>query len=89
MPIARSLGDTDFVQIPYEGLLSKAYARERRKLIDPEHASLEIRPGNPEQFMKTTQALLDRPVHINLVGEADYSKETPAISPWSTRTTTW
>ena len=29
------LGDTDFVQVPYEGLLSKAYAAERRKLIDP------------------------------------------------------
>ena len=28
---------------------------ERRKLIDPDHASLEIRPGNPEQFMKTSQ----------------------------------
>ena len=30
------LGDTDFVKIPYEGLLSKDYARERRKLIDPD-----------------------------------------------------
>src|SRR5262249_18414545 len=50
------LGDTDFVQIPYEGLLSKAYAAERRKLIDPDHASLEIRPGNPEQFMKVAAA---------------------------------
>ena len=28
------LGDTDFVRIPYEGLLSKAYAAERRKLVD-------------------------------------------------------
>ena len=51
------LGDTDFVQIPYEGLLSKAYAaRQSQKLIDPDHASLEIRPGNPEQFMKVAAA---------------------------------
>src|SRR6187455_1372358 len=50
------LGDTDFVQIPYEGLLSKAYAAERRKLIDPNQASPEIRPGNPEQFMKVSRA---------------------------------
>src|SRR3954453_17327654 len=50
------LGDTDFVRVPYEGLLSKAYAAERRKLIDPNHASLEIRPGNPEQFMKVAPA---------------------------------
>src|SRR5256885_6250101 len=29
------LGDMDFIKIPYDGLLSKDYARERRKLIDP------------------------------------------------------
>ena len=28
------LGDMDFIKIPYAGLLSKDYARERRKLID-------------------------------------------------------
>lgn len=43
----RYLGDMDFVKIPYEGLLSKEYARERRKLIDPQKASLELRPGTP------------------------------------------
>src|SRR5215467_5580064 len=31
------LGDMDFIRIPYEGLLSKDYAAERRKLIDPDH----------------------------------------------------
>ena len=81
------LGDTDFVRIPYEGLLSKAYAAERRKLIDPDKASLEIRPGNPEQFMKTTEPA--RRVRGADVGEADYSKATPATSPSSTRTATW
>src|SRR6185437_1319762 len=50
------LGDTDFVRVPYEGLLSKAYAAGRRKLIDPDQASLEIRPGTPEQFMKVPAA---------------------------------
>lgn len=66
------LGDTNFVDVPYEGLLSKAYAAERRKLIDPDHASLEIRPGNPEKFMKLAAAL----PHIGHthVGEADYSE---------------
>ena len=28
------LGDMDFIKIPFEGLLSKDYAAERRKLID-------------------------------------------------------
>src|SRR5213082_230685 len=29
------LGDMDFIKIPYDGLLSKEYARTRRALIDP------------------------------------------------------
>ena len=67
------LGDTDFVRIPFEGLLSKSYAAERRKLIDPNNASLEIRPGNPERFMKTTQPASRVPAAS--VGDADYSRE--------------
>jgi gamma-glutamyltranspeptidase/glutathione hydrolase len=31
--------------VPEEILLSKTYAAERRKLIDPKHASMESRPG--------------------------------------------
>ncbi len=42
----RYYGDPKFSKIPEEILLSKAYAAERRKLIDPNHASMESRPGN-------------------------------------------
>jgi gamma-glutamyltranspeptidase/glutathione hydrolase len=66
------LGDTDFVRIPFEGLLSKTYAAERRRLIDSNKASLEIRPGNPEQFMKATYPA--GRVRGASVGEADYSE---------------
>jgi gamma-glutamyltranspeptidase/glutathione hydrolase len=38
-------GDPKFSKIPEETLLSKDYAAERRKLIDPKHASMEHRPG--------------------------------------------
>ncbi|HEV2691111.1 MAG TPA: gamma-glutamyltransferase family protein [Bryobacteraceae bacterium] len=38
-------GDPKFSKIPEETLLSKDYAAERRKLIDPQHASIEHRPG--------------------------------------------
>src|SRR5205807_5291245 len=39
-------GDPKFSKIPEEILLSKDYAAERRKLIDPAHASIEHRPGS-------------------------------------------
>jgi gamma-glutamyltranspeptidase/glutathione hydrolase len=47
----RYLGDAAFVRIPFEGLLSKAYAADRRALIDVARASTELRPGDPFPFM--------------------------------------
>jgi gamma-glutamyltranspeptidase/glutathione hydrolase len=41
----RYYGDPKFSKIPEETLLSKDYAAERRKLVDPDHASMESRPG--------------------------------------------
>ena len=38
-------GDPKFSKIPEKELLSKQYAADRRKLIDPMKASLESRPG--------------------------------------------
>jgi gamma-glutamyltranspeptidase/glutathione hydrolase len=42
----RYYGDPKFSKLPEEMLLSKAYAAQRRKQIDPGHASLESRPGD-------------------------------------------
>jgi len=39
--------DPAFVQVPAQGLLSKEYARERAKLIDPRHASRSLIAGDP------------------------------------------
>jgi gamma-glutamyltranspeptidase/glutathione hydrolase len=39
--------DPAFVQVPAEGLLSKAYARERAALIDPKRASTSFVAGDP------------------------------------------
>jgi gamma-glutamyltranspeptidase / glutathione hydrolase len=73
------LGDMDFIKIPYDGLLSKDYARERRKLIDPAKASLELRPGSPEKFAAGASPL-DRPVHEVLDGEARHDGDTSYIA---------
>ena len=42
--------DQAFVQTPGEGLLSKAYGKERAKLIDPNKASRSFVAGNPLPF---------------------------------------
>ena len=82
------LADMDFVRIPYDGLLSKDYAAERRALIDAEKASLELRPGDPTKFMKKSgsdsswdpaAAGLYRPVHVTTEGNADHAGDTSYI----------
>jgi len=44
---AKFYADPAFSKIPLGGLLSKSYATERRKLIDPDHAAKRVTPGNP------------------------------------------
>jgi gamma-glutamyltranspeptidase / glutathione hydrolase len=45
---AKFYADPAFAKIPLAGLLSKSYAAERRKLIDPNHAAKQVVPGDPE-----------------------------------------
>lgn len=79
------LGDMDFIKIPYDGLLSKEYAAERRALIDPDKASLELRPGDPSKFTKKSGDLSvgarssDR-VRVTLEGNADHAGDTSYIA---------
>jgi gamma-glutamyltranspeptidase / glutathione hydrolase len=45
---AKFYADPDFAKIPLAGLLSKQYAAERRKLIDPNHAAKTVEAGSPQ-----------------------------------------
>jgi len=63
---AKFYADPEFAKIPLAGLLSKEYAAERRKLIDPNHAAKAVEAGNP----KTTQTLtLPREQALRLLAE--------------------
>ncbi len=44
---AKYYADPDFAKAPIAGLISKKYADERRKLIDPDHAAKSVEAGNP------------------------------------------
>lgn len=50
-------GDPEYVKVPMLALLSDAYTRLRRPLIDMKKASLEVRPGDPSN-MKAAKAPL-------------------------------
>lgn len=73
------LGDQDFIKIPYDGLLSKDYARERRKLIDPQKASLDLRPGSPDMFLRNASAST-QPLRRVLGGSANHDGDTSYIA---------
>lgn len=49
---SRHLGDTDFVEVPVDGLTSEGYAAALRKTIDPLRArpSEEVAPGVPQKY---------------------------------------
>lgn len=44
---------------PIQGLLSKEYARERAKLVRPDHNDPDIRPGDPYPFQSGTNPFTD------------------------------
>jgi gamma-glutamyltranspeptidase/glutathione hydrolase len=46
--LAKWYADPAFVHVPMRGLLSDAYADERRKLIHLDHANRDIGPGDPK-----------------------------------------
>jgi gamma-glutamyltranspeptidase/glutathione hydrolase len=74
------LGDMDFIQIPYRGLLSKEYAAARRALIDPSKASLEFRPGDVTPYAGADYKPTAYPTDVDLRGGASHEGDTSYIS---------
>jgi gamma-glutamyltranspeptidase / glutathione hydrolase len=72
------MGDADFVDVPAKGLLSKAYAEERRKLMS-DRAVENPAVGNPRPF--NLSAYMPDPIAV-------FSSEPPAMKRETTHITT-
>src|SRR5262249_25214871 len=59
--------------------LSEGYGAERRKLIDPQHASLKLQPGEPEQYEAGFEKV-SRPDDYQVGGAGDHSGDTSYIT---------
>ena len=50
------MADPEFIDVPIEGLVSKAYAQDRARLIDPGRAAASVLAGNPRSFQSISQS---------------------------------
>ncbi len=67
-------GDPEHIDVPMKGLLDKAYAEERRRLIRDDRASPELpEPGNPWRYEGRTGPAGYRPRVASGVGAPDTS----------------
>src|SRR6202795_666665 len=64
--------DPRFAKIPVKGMLSKEYARERAKLIDPNKANCEIAAGAPPMSDTTYLSVVDRQGNIVSLIQSNY-----------------
>jgi gamma-glutamyltranspeptidase / glutathione hydrolase len=69
--LERYNADPRFAEIPVKGLLSKGYAKERAKLIDPDHAKCNVAYGAP-QSDTTYLTAVDRDGNIVSLIQSNY-----------------
>jgi len=64
--------DPRFAKVPVQGLLSKKYAKERARLIDPNKANCEVGPGKPPFNETTYLSVVDRDGNIVSLIQSNY-----------------
>jgi gamma-glutamyltranspeptidase / glutathione hydrolase len=70
--LARFNADPHFAKIPVNGLLSKEYAKQRSRLIDPAKARCEVSPGMPPMSDTTYLSVVDREGNIVSLIQSNY-----------------
>jgi gamma-glutamyltranspeptidase / glutathione hydrolase len=64
--------DPRFAKVPVKGLLSKGYAMQRAKLIDPAKANCEVAAGEPPASETTYLSVVDREGNIVSLIQSNY-----------------
>jgi gamma-glutamyltranspeptidase/glutathione hydrolase len=70
--LGRYNGDPRFAKIPVKGILSKEYARERARLIDPGKANCAVAAGAPPFSDTTYLSVVDREGNIVSLIQSNY-----------------
>ena len=70
--LGRYNADPRFAKIPVKGMLSKEYAQERAKLIDPAKANCEVASGTPPFSDTTYLSVVDREGNIVSLIQSNY-----------------
>jgi gamma-glutamyltranspeptidase/glutathione hydrolase len=70
--LARYNGDPRFAKIPVKGILSKEYAQQRAKLIDPAKANCDVAAGAPPFSDTTYLSVVDREGNIVSLIQSNY-----------------
>ncbi|HLX76552.1 MAG TPA: gamma-glutamyltransferase family protein, partial [Terriglobales bacterium] len=65
-------GDPRFAKIPVQGLISKQYAAERAKLINPDKANCEVEAGKPPSSDTTYLSAVDKDGNIVSLIQSNY-----------------
>ena len=71
--LARYNADPRFAKVPVAGLLSKDYAKERAKLIDPQKANCDAEAGRPPVSDTTYLTAVDREGNIVSLIQSNFS----------------
>jgi gamma-glutamyltranspeptidase/glutathione hydrolase len=70
--LGRYNADPRFAKVPVKGMLSKEYARERAKLIDPRKANCDVAAGAPPFSDTTYLSVVDREGNIVSLIQSNY-----------------
>jgi gamma-glutamyltranspeptidase / glutathione hydrolase len=72
--LTRYNADPRFGKVPVRGLLSKDYARERARLVDPKRANCELAAGTPPASETTYLSVVDREGNIVSLIQSNYAE---------------